>query len=114
MEIKITALFLQDMFVYWKTIVIVLVPLIMLPLPLIIGNDESKCAYVALIMAIYWGLELLPLAVTALLPVVMFPLMGIMSTKDVTLNYMRDTCMMFMGSKISAYFGTQLILALKF
>ena len=83
--------------VYWRTYVLLLVPILLLPLPIVIGDDVSKCGYVLLLMAIYWVFELLPLAVTALLPVAMFPLMGIMSTKEITMFYMKDTCMLFIG-----------------
>ena len=89
----------RHVLVYWETYLVILVPLLLLPLPLVIGTSEAKCAYVGLVMAIYWVLELLPLAVTSLLPVAMFPLMGIMSTKTITMYYMKDTCMLFIGGK---------------
>lgn len=37
-------------------------------------------------MAVYWCTEVLPLAVTALLPTIMFPILGIMESKDVRSN----------------------------
>jgi Sodium:sulfate symporter transmembrane region len=58
--------------------------------------------YVILIMAIYWLTEALPLAVTSLIPVVYFPLFGIMSTTSVTMAYMKNTNMMFLGSLMVA------------
>ena len=42
--------------------------------------------------------EALPLAITSLLPVVLFPLLGVMSTTRVCPNYMKEASMMFMGS----------------
>ena len=45
--------------------------------------------------------ELLPLPVTALIPVAVFPLLGIMSTNDVSMCYMKDTCMLYLGGKTS-------------
>jgi len=39
-------------------------------------------------MATFWVVEVMPVAVTALLPVVMFPWLGIMETKHVCRNYL--------------------------
>lgn len=46
--------------------------------------QEAECAYVIILMAVYWCTEVLPLAVTSLLPAVLFPLFGIMESKDVS------------------------------
>ena len=40
-------------------------------------------------MATFWMTEVIPLAVTAMLPVVIFPWLGIMDTKDVCRNYLK-------------------------
>lgn len=40
-------------------------------------------------MAVYWMTEALPLAITSLLPVVLFPLLGIMDTGKVCTAYMK-------------------------
>ena len=45
--------------------------------------SEARCLYVLLLMAGYWLGELLPIPATALLPVVLFPLLGIMTTAQV-------------------------------
>lgn len=46
--------------------------------------QEAECAYVIILMAVYWCTEVLPLAITALLPALLFPLFGIMQSKDVS------------------------------
>ena len=70
---------------FWRSYVLVFTPLILMPVALSDGGDgstgeEMKCAYVVMIMAVYWVTEALPLEVTSLIPMVGFPLLGIMST----------------------------------
>lgn len=48
--------------------------------------QEASCAYVIILMAVYWCTEALPLAVTSLLPAVLFPMLGIMQSKMVSNN----------------------------
>ncbi len=74
-----------------------MIPVLVLPLPLVVPGDEAKCGAMALIMALYWMLDLLPLAVTALLPVALAPPLAILGTNDVSMLYMRGTCMLFLG-----------------
>ncbi|CAJ1063294.1 solute carrier family 13 member 2 [Xyrichtys novacula] len=82
--------------------IIVLIPLLFLPLPLLIPGSESRCGYAIIIMALYWCTECMPLAVTALLPVVLFPMMGIMKAGDVSIEYLRDSNMLFIGGLLVA------------
>ena len=91
--------------VFWKAIALVVLPLGLLPL--VFNPQEtdsgdklkSKCAYVGLLMAFSWMLELLPLPVTSLIPVALFPLFGVMSTEEVSMEYLNKTCMLFVGGK---------------
>uniref|UniRef100_A0A672G279 Solute carrier family 13 member 2 n=1 Tax=Salarias fasciatus TaxID=181472 RepID=A0A672G279_SALFA len=59
----------------------------------------SRCGYAIALMALYWCTECMPLAVTALLPVVLFPMMGIMT---VSIEYLKDTNMLFVGGLVVA------------
>lgn len=64
------------------------------------SNVTSKCAGVAVCMALMWALELAPLSVTALTPLIAFPLLGIQSGKTVSREYMNDTLMVVFGSAL--------------
>ncbi|XP_055736235.1 Na(+)/citrate cotransporter-like [Salvelinus fontinalis] len=85
------AAFLKSLRNLKNEIVLFSSPLLLLPLPLVIGTKEAECAYVIILMAVYWCTEALPLAVTALLPAVLFPMFGIMQSKDVSLYCKPDS-----------------------
>lgn len=88
----------QFISVYWPTFVLVLTPLALLPILILCDNVPSNnCLYVLLLMAVYWSTEAIPLAVTSMLPIVMFPLMGILDTNSTCNFYMSEAAMMFIG-----------------
>ena len=59
-------------------------------------------ASVAGLMVVWWITEALPLAATALLPLVLFPLLGITSGKEVAAVYMNSTIFLFIGGFVLA------------
>nr|XP_033327585.1 uncharacterized protein LOC117221069 [Megalopta genalis] len=99
------ALLLRFLSIYWRSFVIVLWPLVLLPVVLAVNTEEvsaMRCLFVVGLMAMFWMTEVLPLPITGLIPVVLYPLMGIMSTGDTCACYMNDTTMMFIGSMVIA------------
>ncbi|XP_009987909.1 PREDICTED: solute carrier family 13 member 1 [Tauraco erythrolophus] len=88
---------LRYLLVYRRFLLIVLTPLLLLPLPLIIKTKEAECAYTLCVVAIFWLTEALPLAVSALLPAFMFPLFGIMESKEVASTYFKDFHLLLIG-----------------
>ncbi len=62
----------------------------------------TRAAAVAILMAIWWITEAIPIAATALLPVVLFPFLGIMKGKDVAPIYFNHIIFLFIGGFIVA------------
>ncbi|MBC8283337.1 MAG: SLC13/DASS family transporter [Nitrospinae bacterium] len=86
-----------------KQIVVLIVGLTVscgiLLMPLTEGMTESAQRMLAVValMAIWWVGEGTSLAVTALLPLVLFPLLGIMPSKQVAPNYANHLIFLFLG-----------------
>lgn len=67
------------------------------------GNPAvSRMAGVAVLMATLWLTEIIPIAITALLPLVLFPLLGIASGEIVAREYSQDVIFVFVGGFLMA------------
>ncbi len=62
----------------------------------------ARTAAVAVWMAAWWLTEAVPLAVTSLLPLALFPLVGILKANDVAGLYMNDVVFLFVGGFLVA------------
>ncbi|WP_159522466.1 SLC13 family permease [Sunxiuqinia indica] len=62
----------------------------------------GKALAITVLMAIWWVTEAVPLAVTALLPVILFPILGVMDGKAITTTYFNNIIFLFMGGFIMA------------
>ncbi len=70
---------------------------------LVPGHPEvTYTLAIAILMAGWWITEVIPLAITSLLPVVMFPLMGVMDGKSVSSAYFNHVIFLFIGGFIMA------------
>lgn len=64
--------------------------------------NEWAVALVAILMATWWISEAMPLAATALVPIVLFPALDVMAPGDVTRAYGNDLIYLFLGGFLIA------------
>lgn len=62
----------------------------------------AKTLGIAILMAAWWITEAVPLAVTALIPVAAFPILGIMNGKEVSSTYFNHIIFLFIGGFLMA------------
>jgi len=91
--------------VFWRLWIAVLAPVLLLPVPLL-GDEANRnalwCGWTILVMAVFWISEVLPLAITSLLPLLLLPLSTDLTTNEVSLNYLKATNMMFVAGLMMA------------
>ena len=89
-----------------KQIATIAGPLVGLGIPLLFdipGHEHADAMLgIVLWMAIWWLSEAVPLAVTALLPLILFPIMGIASAKETAPRYMTSIMFLFVGGFLIA------------
>ena len=72
------------------------------PTPQTLSFEAWHVAAVALLMAAWWGTEAIPLPVTALLPLALFPLLQISDFQTAAISYANPNIFLFMGGFILA------------
>ena len=67
------------------------------------GNPAvTNTLAVAVLMALWWMTEVVPLAITSLLPLVLFPSLGIMNGREVSATYFNHVIFLFIGGFLVA------------
>ncbi|WP_202969708.1 SLC13 family permease [Endozoicomonas atrinae] len=63
------------------------------------GMNEMawRCAGLAMMMAVFWSVEILPTAITALLPLILSPMLGLASIDKAAAPYAHPVIFLFMG-----------------
>jgi len=62
----------------------------------------TRMAAVAVLMAVWWITEAVPLAATSLLPIFLFPVLGILNGEQTSLTYINSTIFLFLGGFLIA------------
>lgn len=68
-----------------------------LPKPADLSPEGFKVLAVAILMAFWWITEAIPIPATALIPIAVFPFLGIMEAKKVAVSYGHHYIFLFMG-----------------
>jgi sodium-dependent dicarboxylate transporter 2/3/5 len=82
--------------------VTVFLAMALLPPPAGLALTPWRVAAVAMLLAIFWLSEAAPLSVTALLPIVLFPLLGVSSVDAAAAPYANPIVFLFLGGFIIA------------
>lgn len=79
------------------------ITMIMVGAPDGLSDAGWMTASVGILMAVWWATEAVPIAVTALLPIVVFPLLDIATIQDTTAPYANKVIYLFLGGFIVAF-----------
>lgn len=82
--------------------IIILFLFLIIPPPQMFGAGSWKVLGVISLMLLWWVTEAAPVAVTALLPIILFPVLQIMPIDDVTTNYGHPIIFLFFGGFVLA------------
>ncbi len=72
------------------------------PTPEGLSSEGMYVAAIALLMAVWWISEALPIAAIALIPIALFPVFGVMTSQEVTNQYADHIIYLFMGGFLIA------------
>jgi solute carrier family 13 (sodium-dependent dicarboxylate transporter), member 2/3/5 len=76
--------------------------LLLAPAPADMGDAAWRTAALGTLMAVWWATEALPIAATALLPLALFPLMGVLPMRATAAPYANPLIFLFLGGFIIA------------
>lgn len=84
---------------HWKGCLVIASPIVLSPL-LYEKTLVKSVVFVFILSVIYWVSECLPVMVTSMLPIVFFPLLGILASDVTCRSYFQDTNLVMMGGMI--------------
>ncbi|MBN1132087.1 MAG: SLC13/DASS family transporter [Bacteroidales bacterium] len=89
-----------------KSVTLYLLPLLALILIIVNPLEEypsvTRMMAVVFLMAGWWISEAVPIAITSLIPIILFPVLGIMDGGQTAMQYFNDVIFLFMGGFIIA------------
>jgi sodium-dependent dicarboxylate transporter 2/3/5 len=61
------------------------------------NNQITIMAAIAVLMAVWWITEAIPLAATSLIPLILYPVFGILKSDDIAASYINSVIFLFLG-----------------
>ncbi|XP_070552368.1 Na(+)/citrate cotransporter-like [Ptychodera flava] len=92
-------------YLYFKRniLILLLTPLLLSPLLIIhYESQAARCAFVLAILAVLWTTQAVPLPVTGLIPLLTYPLFGVLTMADVCVFYMIEFIVLFIAIMLIA------------
>jgi sodium-dependent dicarboxylate transporter 2/3/5 len=81
---------------------VVFILFLVTPAPASLGVDGWRTAGVGTLMAVWWMTEAIPIPATALLPLALFPLLGVLDMPNAAAPYANELIFLFMGGFLLA------------
>jgi len=75
----------------------IFISMLLIPVPHGMKPEAWHVAAVTILMAVWWITEAIPIPATSLLPIALFPLLGVMKSADATAPYANHLIYLFMG-----------------
>ncbi len=79
------------------------ISMLLLSAPAGLSEAAWTTAALGILMAVWWATEAVPIAITALLPLVLFPLLGVASIQETAAPYSNKVIYLFLGGFIVAF-----------
>ena len=76
--------------------------MLLVPVPEGMSAEAQRVAAVALLMATWWMTEAIPLPATSLLPIALFPALGVMNAAEATAPYANHLIFLYLGGFVIA------------
>ncbi len=65
--------------------------------PFEINEAANNTAAIAMLMVCWWMFEAIPLGATSLIPIILFPVLGVIDGKTIASTYFNSTIMLYLG-----------------
>ncbi|WP_108868264.1 SLC13 family permease [Aquimarina aquimarini] len=82
--------------------ILIFIIFLILPVPQGLSRESMISAGTALLMAVWWMTEAIPVFATSFVPLVLFPLFGVLKSKEVALSYGHNYVLMLLAGIIIA------------